>query len=86
MIKPTALAALLFASAWPIEAGCRPPEPVIVSSIENAAAVAQYKALTDDCVKKGKAAKDFAVYEACADAVDAELCRTKSMRCPGGVK
>lgn len=63
-----------------------PAEPAIVTAVENAAAVEQYKRLLDDCRAKGKAANSYAVYETCADAVDAELCRTRSVRCAGGAK
>ncbi len=45
-----------------------------------------YKALLSSCRAKGKAAKSYAVYETCADQVDAELCRTRSLRCDGGAK
>lgn len=62
-------------------AGCKPEyrEPV-----ENAAAVAQYEALLDDCRKQGKAAKSYQVYEQCADAVDRHLCRESGVRCTDG--
>ncbi len=69
--------------------GCAPAlpaEPAVFSTIENGAAVAQYKLLLDDCRAKGKAAKSYATYETCADAVDAELCRARSVRCAGGAK
>ena len=61
--------------------GCH---PAVVESVENAAAVAQYKALMADCRKKGKAAKDYEVYDACADEVDRMLCRESALRCPDG--
>jgi hypothetical protein len=63
-------------------AGCHPPAPG--TEVENAAAVAQYKALLVDCRARGKAARDYAVYEACADAVDAMLCAQRSLRCTDG--
>lgn len=68
--------------------GCkRPPdEPAIVETIENAAAVAQYKALLADCRKAAVDAGSIAVFDRCADEVDVELCRTRALRCEGGAK
>lgn len=64
---------------------CTPPEQqVITESVENATAVAQYKALLADCRARGKDAGSYAVYSACADALDAELCRGSALRCDGG--
>jgi hypothetical protein len=60
-------------------AGCQPVPP-----IENAAAVAQYEGLLEHCRQRGKVAGSFAVYEACADAVDRELCNTRGLRCKDG--
>jgi hypothetical protein len=57
------------------------PEAV---SVENAAAVAQYKLLLVDCRKQGKEAGSYAVYERCADEVDRTLCRESSLRCKDG--
>lgn len=73
----------LFAMGVATGLGCAKPPPT--TAFENAAAVAQYKALLVACREKGKAAKSYAVYEACADQVDADLCRTSSLRC-GGAK
>ncbi len=89
MIKVAAFAAGLYVFGVASGFGCSPSlpvEPAIVERIENAAAVAQYTALLEDCRAKGKAAKSYAVYETCADLVDAELCRTRSVRCAGGAK
>lgn len=55
-------------------------------NVENSAAVAQYELLLAKCRAKGKAAKDYAVYETCADEVDAELCRTNGLLCKDGGK
>jgi hypothetical protein len=60
-------------------AGCQPPP-----SMENAAAVAQYEGLLEHCRQRGKVAGSYAVYEACADAVDRELCSTHGLRCKDG--
>lgn len=76
-----AFAAMLF--ALHLCTGCKPEhrEPV-----ENAAAVAQYTALLDDCKAKGKDAGSYAVYEACADALDRHLCVESGVRCADGGK
>ena len=58
-----------------------PPPPQVQTEVENAAAVVQYKLLLADCRKKGRAAKSYDVYETCADALDADLCRRKALRC-----
>lgn len=62
---------------------CSSPQEqqVITETVENAAAVAQYKLLLADCKKKGKEAGSYAVYEACADEIDHELCRVRALRC-----
>ena len=76
----------LFTLGWAVGLGCIQPAPVtVVESVENAAAVAQYKLLLQACRAKGKDAGSYAVYETCADEVDAELCRTRALRC-GGAK
>jgi hypothetical protein len=62
--------------------GCLPG--AVADNVENAAAVAQYKALLIDCREQGKAAKSYAVYERCADEVDRMLCRQSSVRCADG--
>jgi len=64
-------------------AGCASPQEqqVITETVENGAAVAQYKLLLADCRKKGREADSYAVYEACANGIDADLCRRKSLRC-----
>ncbi len=85
-MKVIAFAVVMYFAGCAVGLGCVPREPTtIIQSIENAAAVAQYKGLLDDCRARGKAAKSYAVYEACADAVDAELCRARGSQC-GGVK
>ena len=77
--------------------GCH---PAVVESVENAAAVAQYKLLLVDCREKGKATKlacvadggtqdhciaeGLAVRDTCADATDAMLCRESALRCTDG--
>lgn len=67
-------------------AGCAPPvAQVFTETVENAEAVAQYKGLMADCRARGREAGSYAVYEVCADAIDADLCRRKSLRCDGGV-
>jgi D-Tyr-tRNAtyr deacylase len=63
-------------------AACKPPPPSFVNQVENAAAVAQYEALLDDCRRQGKATGSFDVYKTCADAVDDELCARHHLRCP----
>ncbi len=60
---------------------CHPPGP---TEVENAAAVAQYKALLLECRQKGRDHKSFQVYMECADAVDAWLCQKSSLRCADG--
>lgn len=61
--------------------GCEKPPAM---SVENAAAVVQYEVLLTDCRKRGKAAKSYDVYEACADAVDRQLCIESRVRCVDG--
>ncbi len=63
---------------------CKPTPPSLPLAIENAAAVEQYEALLEKCRLKGKAEKSYAVYETCADTVDAELCKSYRLRCPFG--
>lgn len=62
-------------------ASCRPEQR---EAVENAAAVAQYEALLDDCKERGKTAGSYAVYEACANAVDRQLCAESGVRCKDG--
>ena len=76
MIISIAITILLAAIAQ----GCAKP-PDVSKSIENAAALAQYERLLDDCKKKGKASRDYEVYERCADAVDADLCKHNMALC-----
>jgi len=68
--------------------GChdQPPPETITETTENAAAVAQYKLLLSDCRKKAVDAGNIAVFDKCADELDAELCRTRALRCLGGAK
>jgi len=63
--------------------GCSDKLPP-AANVENAAAVAQYELLLADCRAKGKTAQNYAVYETCADAVDAELCRAHGLLCKDG--
>lgn len=63
--------------------GCVPKERIIQSA-ENAAAIAQYTALLDTCKEKARAAKDYAVFERCADDVDRMLCTASPLYCPDG--
>jgi hypothetical protein len=58
------------------------PKPEVKTAVENAAAVAQYTALLDQCRAQGRASNSFAVYQACADAVDDHLCSQHRLRCP----
>ncbi len=51
--------------------GCDPADQ---ARVENAAAVAQYDLALVECKEKARAAKDFAVYEACERAVTRKLC------------
>lgn len=62
--------------------GCKPPPPAFVQNVENAAAVAQYEALLDDCRRQGRAANSYRVYETCANAIDDHLCAQYKLRCP----
>ncbi len=62
--------------------GCKPPSPQLYTGLENAAAVAQYTALLDECRAKGRASNSYAVYQTCADAVDSHLCNQHRLRCP----
>lgn len=65
--------------------GCGPREQAAtVQGIENAAAVAQYTKLLDDCKAKGKDAGSYAVYDACADEVDRMICRASGAQCVDG--
>ncbi len=65
-----------------LASACGAQESRIVSTaVENAAAVAQYKSLLAECRQRGKEARSYEVYAACADAVDEELCRRHSVRC-----
>ena len=53
----------------------------VIQGVENAAAVAQYERLLDECKEKGKDAGSYAVYERCADKVDAVLCTHNRVLC-----
>lgn len=64
--------------------GCTKPQPA--ANVENAAAVAQYTGLLEECRQKGKEANSYAVYSQCADTVDAHLCQAHGLRCPEGGK
>lgn len=68
--------------AW----GCSPAEQrAVVETVENAAAVTQYKLLLANCRMIGKDAGSYEAYEVCANALDRELCRNSALRCEGGV-
>lgn len=75
-----AIAGVLVGSACE---GCKqaPPAETITQTVENAAAVAQYGLMLDACRAKGKDAGSYAVYEACADAIDSEICHHQQVRC-----
>jgi hypothetical protein len=70
---------------------CREPKPAeqanIVSTISSVSAVAEYRLRLAGCRAEGRAAKDagradsYVVYDACADAVDADFCRRYQLRC-----
>lgn len=79
---PLAVLAVAGAAAL-LSGGCAssPPESTIVESVENAAAVAQYRLLLKPCREKGKDAGSYAVYVECADAVDREVCAKNGDRC-----
>ena len=82
LLSLAGLVLFLFALAMVVgTSGCT---PIVQQSVENAAAVAQYEALLDDCRKQGKAAKDYQVYANCADAVDRRLCAESGVRCVDG--
>jgi Flp pilus assembly protein TadD len=67
-------------------AGCasRQDQQVITETVENGEAVLQYKRLMAACRAQGRDAGSYAVYAECADAIDADLCRRKSLRCTDG--
>jgi hypothetical protein len=60
--------------------------PAMKNNVENAAALTQYERLLDDCRAKGKDAGSYAVYSACADQVDAHLCKDHGLRCGDDIK
>ena len=62
--------------------GCKELPPAV--NPENADAVKQYEALLDGCKEAGKDAGSYAVYAACADDVDARLCRSTGVLCKDG--
>ncbi len=83
-MKIVPFALVLFALGCIVEhvAGCSPTaQQALAANVENAAAVAQYEALLDDCRKQGRASASYAVYSTCADAVDAHLCAQHRLRC-----
>ncbi len=63
--------------------GCTPQERVLQSP-ENALAVIQYERLLDGCKDKARKAHDYAVFEKCADEVDAMLCTVNTIFCNDG--
>lgn len=80
-------AAAVLLAAGAALAGSASCAAVTPQNIENAAAVTQYEVLLTDCRKRGKEAKSYEVYEACADALDHQLCVESRVRCvDGGAK
>lgn len=55
-------------------------------NLENIEAVIQYEALLEHCRVQGKLAESYAVYAACAKAVDRKLCADHGLRCGDGGK
>lgn len=51
---------------------------------EQALVVGTYERQLDQCREKGKVSGSYAVYEACARAVDRTLCATKGLMCTDG--
>lgn len=74
------MAVLLAVGHVAVYACDKPP----AQNVENVAAVAQYEALLSECRKVGKDAGSYAVYAACADAVDRKLCSENGLRCTDG--
>ncbi len=79
-LKDTLLLAVgLFGAAIIAEhclTGCAAAGPA-----DKALTIAAYERELDRCRDNGKASGSYAVYEACADAVDRELCNTRGLRC-----
>ena len=66
-------------------AGCQTSEGrAATDAVESAAAVARYRGLLDECRARGRDAGSYAVYDACADAVDRLFCRESALRCTDG--
>lgn len=63
--------------------GCVPAERVAYNA-ENVAAVVQYERLLDECKEKARRAKDYVVFEKCADDVDRMLCTVNAAFCNDG--
>ncbi len=81
MMRETIAFVLAMVGAFGLLVQCQ-PKPEVKTAVENAAAVAQYSALLDECRAKGRASNSFAVYQTCADAVDDHLCSQHRLRCP----
>lgn len=67
--------------------GCvdpKTPDPGIVDVASESVIAAQYKLAMIDCRKKAVAAKDIAVFDECADAVDTRFCQQYKLRCVDG--
>lgn len=77
------MALFLFALGCIVEhvAGCIPSAK---ERTENALVVGVYERELDHCKAQGKAAGSYAVYEACANAVDRLLCIQRGVRCADG--
>jgi hypothetical protein len=69
--------------------GCvdpKTPDPGIIETASNAAVLAEYKLAVRECRKKAVAAKDIAVFDTCADDVDARFCASYGYACDGGAR
>lgn len=60
------------------------PDPGVIETASVTALVAEYKLAVRECRKRAVAAKDIAVFDACADDVDARFCLERGFRCDGG--
>lgn len=81
MKRTLSLVLCLYALGFVVTEGCSGPPPKEPDIIETATAVkvhAEYKTLLARC---RKLAKTYEVYDACADAVDANFCQHHGLRC-----
>lgn len=84
MRRTVALVLCLYALGFTVTEGCSTPQPKEPDIIETATVVkihAEYKTLLARCRQLAKAAKSYEVYDACADAVDANFCQYHGLRC-----